>query len=138
MSRIGAGLGEPKTDASKRTVRLPAAAATLLRRHRATQKLVKLGDAYVFASKNGTPLMARNVTRDFHAALARAGVDRRRFHDLRHTFATLLLGEGVDLAVVSKALGHSSVSTTADVYSHWTRPMQERTAAVMETVLTGT
>jgi integrase len=65
-------------------------------------------------------------------------MERRRFHDLRHTFATLLLGKGVDVAVVSKALGHSSISTTADVYAHWTRPMQERTASVMEMVLTGT
>ena len=83
-------------------------------------------------------LQARNVTRDFHRALLDAGIERHRFHDLRHTFATVLLGKGVDVAVVSKALGHSNVSTTADIYSHWTRPMQERTAAAMESVLAPT
>jgi integrase len=138
MSRIGAGLGEPKTEASKRTVRLPASALAVLRRHKADQKVVKLGEGYVFATRTGTALQARNVSRSYHRALERAGIEHRRFHDLRHTFATLLLGKGVDVAVVSKALGHSNVSTTADVYAHWTRPMQERTAAVMETVLTGT
>ena len=138
LSRIGAGLGEPKTEASRRTVRLPDSAAGALRRHKATQKLVRLTDGYVFATRTGTPLQARNVTRGFHRALQKAGVERRRFHDLRHTFATLLLSQGVDIAVVSKALGHSNVSTTADIYSHWTRPMQERTAAVMESLLAPT
>jgi hypothetical protein len=60
------------------------------------------------------------------------------FHDMRHSFATMLLVRGVDAAVVSKALGHANLATTVDIYGHWCRPMQERTAAVMESVLAPT
>ena len=58
-----------------------------------------------------------------------------RFHDLRHAFATMMLEDGEDLAVISKALGHSNLSTTADVYAHLTPAMLERTAARMDAVL---
>jgi integrase len=135
LRRDGLGLGEPKTEASKRTVLLPPTALAILRRHKADQKVVRLGEGYVFATGKGTPLDHRNAARYFQQALERAGISKRRFHDMRHTFATLLLGKGVDVAVVSKALGHANLATTADIYSHWCRPMQERTAAVMESVL---
>ena len=66
----------------------------------------------------GTPLGARNVTRALHATLSRLGLPRQRFHDLRHAYATLMLEDGEELAVVSRSLGHSQLSTTADVYAH--------------------
>ena len=83
----------------------------------------------------GTPLDARNVTRLLQAALERAGLPRQRFHDLRHAYATLLLEAGEELAVVSKMLGHADLGTTADVYAHLTRGMQDRAAARMDAIL---
>ena len=69
-------------------------------------------------SGTGAPLDPRNVLRAFHAALANAGLPRQPFHALRHAFATLMIEEGVDLAVISKVLGHADLGTTADLYGH--------------------
>ena len=91
---------------------------------------------YVFTTTIGTPLDEINVTHGFHAALRRADLPRQRFHDLRHACATLLLKHGEELAVVSKLLGHSSVTTTANVYMHLTRDMQRRAADRMDAILT--
>ena len=65
----------------------------------------------------------------------RAGLARQRFHDLRHAYATLMLEDGEELAVISRSLGHSNISTTADVYAHLTPAMLERSAARMDTIL---
>jgi integrase len=89
----------------------------------------------VFISRLGTALDGRNVTRFFQAAVERAGLPRKRFHDLRHACATLLIEQGEDLAVVSRMLGHSNLSTTADVYAHLTRAMQQRAADRMDFIL---
>lgn len=80
--------------------------------------------------------MARNVLRAFHGHLAHSGLPRQAFHMLRHTYATLLLEDGEELGVISRTLGHSQIATTADVYSHLTPAMLERTAARMNGVLT--
>lgn len=66
------------------------------------------------------PLSARNVTRAFHQLRHQAGVPRIRFHDLRHSTATLLLHQGCDLKTVSAVLGQSQLSVTADYYAHVT------------------
>ena len=88
-----------------------------------------------FATPIGTPLDSRNVTHALQVALARAGLPRQRFHDLRHAYATLMLEDGEELAVISRSLGHANLSTTADVYSHLTPTMLERSAARMDTIL---
>ena len=67
-------------------------------------------------------------------ALARYGFRRQRFHDLRHAYATLLLEDGEELAVVSRSLGHSQLSTTADVYAHLTPSMQARSATRVDRI----
>lgn len=106
----------------------------MLRAHRSRQP-VRGRDAYVFVSRSGTALDSRNVTQDLQAALARLGLPRQRFHDLRHAYATLMLEDGEELAVVSRSLGHADLSTTADVYAHLTPAMLERAAARMDRIL---
>jgi site-specific recombinase XerD len=127
-------LAEPKTERGKRTLRLGEAACAVLREQRRQQGTIN-PDAYVFATRTGRPLDSRNVTQDLQAALARAGLPRQRFHDLRHLYATLMLEDGEELAVISRMLGHSDISTTANVYAHLTPAMQERSAARMDTIL---
>ena len=90
---------------------------------------------HLFATSAGTPLDSRNVTQDFQAALVRLKLPRQRFHDLRHAYATLMLEDGEELAVVSRSLGHADLSTTADVYAHLTPAMRERAAARMDRIL---
>ena len=81
------------------------------------------GDAYsdhglVFARENGEPLHPETVTKRFAKLAEAAGLRPVRLHDLRHGQASLMLAAGVDLAVVSKRLGHSSIAITSDTYSH--------------------
>lgn len=89
----------------------------------------------MFTSRLGTPLDSRNVTQALQRALAAAGLPRQRFHDLRHAYATLMIEDGEELAVVSRTLGHADLSTTADVYAHLTPAMLERSAARMDRIL---
>jgi integrase len=69
------------------------------------------------------------------AVLAAAGLPHQRFHDLRHAFATLQLEAGADVFEVSRALGHASIATTANIYGHFTRAMAERSADPMTAIL---
>jgi len=72
----------------------------------------------VFTTPTGSPLDPANLTRRFGLLLSRAGLRRIRFHDLRHSTATLLLEQGVDLVVIKELLGHSHIGVTAGVYAH--------------------
>jgi integrase len=73
--------------------------------------------------------------RDFKPLLRNAGLPDIRFHDLRHTAATLLLAQGVSVKAVSEQLGHGSVAITMDVYAHITSEMQAHAAAAMDAAL---
>ena len=84
---------------------------------------------WVFCDKNGGPLRKSNLTRrDFKPLLKAAGLPPIRFHDLRHTAATLLLAQGVHPKIVQERLGHSQISITLDTYSH-VLPSMQRDAA---------
>jgi integrase len=72
----------------------------------------------VFVSENGTPLGHSNVDRQFDALLRRAMVPDIRFHDMRHTYAALSIAANVDIYTLSRRMGHSSISVTADRYGH--------------------
>lgn len=85
----------------------------------------------VFCNQLGGPLFARNVYRSFVHLLGKGGLPRIRFHDLRHTAATLLLSARVNPKVVSEMLGHATVSITLDIYSHVLPEMQQDAAAAM-------
>jgi integrase len=89
----------------------------------------------VFATPTGQALDAANVSHRFHASLKAAGLPSQRFHDLRHACATLRLEHGEDLAVVSRILGHASLSTTADIYGHLTDAMLGQAAERTDTIL---
>jgi integrase len=72
----------------------------------------------VFTSHTGLPLDGKNVTRSFQRLLKRVGLPRRRFYDLRHSCATLLLVQGVPARVVMEILGHSQIGLTMNTYTH--------------------
>jgi integrase len=138
----GLVLTEPKYG-SRRTIALPQRALESLRIHRKRQAEERLRAGanwrdmgLVFASEIGTPLDARNVThKHFKPLLKRAGLPNIRFHDLRHSCATILLSRGVHPTYVQNLLGHKSVKLTLDRYSHWMPSMGEQTAAAMEAAL---
>jgi integrase len=137
-------LTEPKSTRSRRTVNLPVLVVTALRAHRVRQlqeRLVAGGDwkemGLVFTTRVGTPIDPRAVTTAFHAILADAGLPSIRYHDLRHTAATLLLAQGVNARVVMETLGHSQISLTLDTYSHVLPALQKHAADQMHAVLTG-
>jgi integrase len=133
---------EPKA-ASRRTVDFPARTVEALKRHRKrqVQDKLKAGGAYqdyalVFATSLGTPFRPETVTqRSFKPLSRRAGLPRIRFHDLRHTYATLLLIRGVHPTYVQRALGHASVKMTLDRYSHWMPSMGRATAEAIDAAL---
>ena len=90
----------------------------------------------VFANEIGRPIEATNlVRRSFLPLLEHAHLPRIRFHDLRHTAATLLLGKNIHPKTVSEMLGHSSIAITLDLYSHVTPTMQRDAAAAMDALL---
>ena len=93
----------------------------------------------VFCTAVGAPLDGVNVLRSaFWPLLQQGGLPRIRFHDLRHTCATLLLGRGVNPKIVSELLGHSTVAITLDLYSHVLPTMQQQAATALEAALSDT
>ena len=97
----------------------------------------KVAGEYVFPSPNGGPISPDSVLNMLHRVLKRAGLPKVRFHDLRHTFATLALQNGVDIKTVSSMLGHYSAGFTLDTYTHVTTPAQMEAANTMGNVLSG-
>lgn len=134
---------EPKTASSRRQIALTDGAVAALKHHRVAQaeERLRLRRAWedndlVFANEVGRPIAASNLrNRSFWPLLAGAGLPRIRFHDLRHTAATLMLGQGVHPKVVSEMLGHSQISITLDLYSHVTPTMQRQAAEAMDSAL---
>jgi integrase len=109
---------QPKTRNAIRDVVLMPSLVTKLEAHRAASDYASRTD-YVFASKVGTPLYWRNLTpRVLRPALERANLETLRWHDLRHTFAALLIMQGANIAYVSRQMGHGSAEITLRVYSH--------------------
>ena len=95
------------------------------------------GNPWVFPSPTGGPISPDSVLHMLHRVLKRAGLPRVRFHDLRHTFATLALQNGVDVKTVSGMLGHFSAGFTLDTYAHVTTASQRQAAKTMDGILSG-
>ena len=135
--------GKPKTKKSRRSIRLTPQAAEALRVHlkRQLQDIEILGDRYqdqglVFTTNTGAPINPSNLRqRSFASLLKRAGLPHVRFHDLRHTCATLLLSRGVHPKFVQELLGHATIAITLDTYSHVMPSMGDATAKAMEDAL---
>jgi integrase len=136
---------EPKTKHGRRKIVLTRPVIEVLREHRVRQVAQRLtiGEAWqdydlVFCGPTGSPAEGANLSRaHFKRLLCKAEAPDIRFHDLRHTAATLMLLRGVPTKVVSEMLGHASIAITLDTYSHVLPSMQHDAAAAMEDVLWG-
>jgi integrase len=147
-------LQELKTEKSRRTLVLPDVCLTVLRTHRTRQleERLKAGPRWVdtglvfttyrtyregrgLSRRVGAGLHPRNVTRVLDALLATAKLPHVRFHDLRHSAASLLIASGVELVEVSKLLGHSELRITADLYTHLVKQTAAKAARRMDALL---
>jgi len=122
----------PKSAASRRALALDPQTVTLLREHKARQTEVH-GQAceYVFTDQRSEPLNPSHVSHRFAAAVKASGLPPVRLHDLRHGAATLALAAGVDLKTVQAMLGHSTIVTTADLYTSVLPELQREAAAAI-------
>jgi integrase len=143
ITKNGPVLTPPKTTGSRRSVKLTSKAIEALKRHLERQlgEIDWIGSLWsenglIFASEKGEPINRHNLTRrSFKPLLKRAGLPQIRFHDLRHTCATLLLTRNVNVKIVSEMLGHSTIAITLDTYSHVLPNMRDQAAAAMEEAL---
>jgi integrase len=121
---------------------MPAMITRALKEHhdRQQQERVAAGSRWqdtglIFTTPIGTPLDGTAVTKAFHQVLDRAGLQQRRFHDLRHSCATLLLVQGVSPRVVMDLLGHSQIGLTMNTYSHVIPDLRRDAAIRIEELL---
>ncbi|MDP1383003.1 tyrosine-type recombinase/integrase [Priestia megaterium] len=127
--------GPLKTESSNRIIKLDDDTLRVLLQHKKRQSELKLlyGPRYsqedlIFCREDGQAIYPRTMTTIFNRAIKKAEVPKIRFHDLRHTHATLLLEAGVSLKEVQERLGHSSIKMTGDIYAHVTDEMKSNTS----------
>jgi integrase len=141
--RAGLVFGTPKTPTSRRTVLLCGLAVQALRVHRSRQGQLRAAadnwcdSGLVFTNTTGGPLEPSFALHDLHRSLDRAGLPRIRVHDLRHTTASLLLVAEVHPKIVQDMLGHSTVLTTLDTYSHVMPTLQAEAIRRLDFLLAG-
>lgn len=130
-----------KTVKSRRTISLPPDIMDMLRMHKKKQAELKLmlGPVYedndlLFCAEDGKPLDPKSFVDHFKRLLKKAGLNIR-FHDLRHTFATLSLEAGIPVKTVQEMLGHTTSKMVMDVYGHVTKDMHEAAAATIGGIL---
>ena len=135
----GLALKAPKTKSSIRAIRLGAKSVAVLQEHKArlSQEEAKHNGLwqetdFVFTSTIGTPIDPSNLIRQFRQLLKQAGLPKIRFHDLRHTAASLMLSNGVEVLAASQRLGHAKPSITLDVYGHLMPSLQDKAAEAMD------
>jgi len=133
----------PKTAKGRRMVSLPPSAALLLQEHRDKQEVQRamLGiplkdDDLIFSDLAGKPFLPDTVSHVWSKLVKRAGLEGIRFHDARHTHASLMLKQGAHPKVVQERLGHATISTTLDLYSHVAPGLQETAAARFDEAFT--
>jgi len=139
-----------KSRKARRAINLPARSLDALRAHRKAQleERIRKGERWmgdkigecndlIFTNEFGLPLDATFVTKHFQRLVKAAGLPRMRFHDLRHSCATLLLVQQVPMKFVQELLGHSTMKMTSDLYSHIVPEIRRETAAAMDRALGG-
>ena len=126
---------------SRRQVSMTPKLALFLREYKAERESLHwhLGvpltlDDLVFANYDGKPIDPSTLTHNFGRIVKRVGLSAR-FHDLRHTYASLMLAAGIHPKIVSEALGHSTVAITLDIYSHVTPGLQAAAAKQLDSLL---
>lgn len=134
----------PKTAAGRRNVPLSPKLVAILRSHRRGQLEERVAaeaawsdTGHVFTDELGRPLHPEYLSTAFEVRTKRAGVRVIRFHDLRHTCATLALGAGIPTEAVSRWLGHANVSITQDIYQHEIPALMERSGELLDEVVFG-
>ena len=135
-------LGQPKTASGRRSIALPASCVAALRKHRAAKNAERLrlgpgweDHGFVFTNATGGPLHVNSLVLRFRKLIQVAGVPTIRFHDLRHTSATLLLAEGVHPKIVQERLGHADISIMLNRYSRVTPGMQAQVADALDAAM---
>ena len=135
---------EPKTSRGRRSIALDPRTVAQLRAWRAAQLEERLawGPAYsdsglVFTREDGAPMHPEWLSDAFDWRIRTAGLPRIRFHDLRHTHASLGLAAGIPIKVMSERLGHSTSSFTADAYQHVTPALEEQAASTVARLVFG-
>jgi integrase len=130
---------EPKTLSGRRMVSIGAGAVEALRRQKERQAVERMlagkrwqENDLIFATTIGTPMDPQNLMKDFNAVLKQAGLPKIRFHDLRHTAASLMLNHNVPVLVVSRMLGHANPSITLNTYGHLYRESTCQAARLMD------
>ncbi|MFA5368215.1 MAG: site-specific integrase, partial [Dehalococcoidia bacterium] len=124
-----------KTAKSRRTISLPPSATLVLREHYEKQKLERFmmgirleDDDLVFSHPDGKPFLPNTVTHSWIRLVRHSGLKPIRFHDARHTHASMMLKQGVHPKIVQERLGHANIAVTFDIYSHVTPGLQEAAA----------
>ena len=133
----------PKTKFGKRMLKLGDKSIEVLRNHYESQYKERMAckdrwveSGLIFTTSIGTPIHARNLIRYFKKLLNEAGLPEIRFHDLRHTAASIMLNHGIPVIVVSRRLGHARPSITLDVYGHLIPSMDEYAAQKIDELVT--
>jgi integrase len=126
---------QPKTEKGRRSIELSPSTVIMLREHKAQQELIfkMLGKSLsesdlVFCQTDGRPFLPDSVTHAWHNLAHRCGLDGMRLHDARHTHASIMLKQGIHPKVVQERLGHASIQTTLDIYSHVVPGLQQAAA----------
>ena len=133
-------LTDVKTKRSRRVIPLPNSVATSLKEHRDRQSFERKAMAMawvnvadlVFTTPGGRPLDARGIVTQFKRHLVTVGLPDMRWHDMRHSCASLMLAKGIDARTIMETLGHSQISTTMNTYSHVIPDLQRQAADRMD------
>lgn len=143
LSGEGPQLAEPKTRQSRRSLPLTPVLVAQLRSHRQLERLAAgehwQGDDWglVFTNTRGGSLSKHTLTGQYKRHLERAGLPPIRFHDLRHSCASLLVAQGVHPRIVMEILGHSTITLTMNTYSHVLPQNQRDAAALLDRLFEG-
>ena len=142
LSEYGTFTKAPKTEDSRREISLPASTLQLLKEYRREwlEHRMKVGDLWqgsnrLWTTWDGRPMHTTTPSSWFPKFLRKHGLPHLNFHGLRHTNATFLIVQGVDIRTVSGRLGHAKTSTTLDIYTHTLRKADEIAAQVMDDLI---